>query len=81
MNTKITLKLNRTIVEQARKYASAHNTSLSKLIETYLEQLPLSNESEEVSPNVKSLLGVISLPKNYDEKKMYRKYILKKYGM
>jgi hypothetical protein len=36
MDTKLTLKLNGDIIEQAKTYAKKKNTSLSKLIESYL---------------------------------------------
>ena len=37
MDTKLTLKLDREIIEEAKKYAREKNISLSKLIESYLE--------------------------------------------
>jgi predicted HicB family RNase H-like nuclease len=36
MDTKLTLKLDHAIIEQAKLYAKKKNTSLSKLIESYL---------------------------------------------
>ncbi|MEM6806223.1 MAG: DUF6364 family protein [Bacteroidota bacterium] len=36
MNTKLTLSLNKEVIEQAKKYAKTHNVSLSSLIENYL---------------------------------------------
>ena len=82
MDNKLTLKLDQTIIERAKIYASQKNTSLSKLIESYLEILtaPSNPEDESISPLVKSLSGVISLPKNVDYDKMYKKHLLKKYG-
>ena len=37
-------------------------------------------EKQEVTPLVKSLSGVIDLPKDYDNKTNYRKHILNKYS-
>jgi hypothetical protein len=80
MNTKLTLKLNGEIIEQAKTYAKKKNTSLSKLIESYLGLLIDPDEKQEVTPLVKSLSGVIDLPKNYDNKTNYRKHLLNKYS-
>jgi hypothetical protein len=80
METKLTLKLNGDIIEQAKNYAKKKNTSLSKLIESYLGLLVNPNEKQEVTPLVKSLSGVIDLPEDFDNKTMYRKHILNKYS-
>ena len=64
MDTKLTLKLDNSIIELAKNYAKNKNTSLSKLIESYLGKLVEPNESYEITPLVKSLSGVIDLPKN-----------------
>ncbi len=80
MNTKLTLKLNGDIIEQAKTYAKKKNTSLSKLIESYLGLLIDPDEKQEVTPLVKSLSGVIDLPKDYDNKTNYRKHLLNKYS-
>jgi hypothetical protein len=38
------------------------------------------NDKQEVTPLVKSLSGVIDLPKDFDNKTNYRKHILDKYA-
>ena len=80
MDTKLTLKLNGDIIEQAKTYAKKKNTSLSKLIESYLGMLVEPNENQVVTPLVKSLSGVIDLPKDFDSKTNYRKHVLNKYS-
>jgi hypothetical protein len=80
MDTKLTLKLNGDIIEQAKTYAKKKNTSLSKLIESYLGLLVDPNEKQEVTPLVKSLSGVIDLSKDFNNKTEYRKHILNKYS-
>ena len=79
MNTKLTLKLDPSIIARAKTYARQQNTSLSKIIESYLGVLTDPKETQEVTPLVKSLSGVIDLPKNLDSKKDYKKHLLKKY--
>jgi hypothetical protein len=80
MNTKLTVKLDSSVIEQAKTYAKKKNTSLSKLIESYLGLLVDPKDTEEITPLVKSLSGVIRLPKNFDYKKEYGKYLEHKYG-
>lgn len=80
MDKKLTLSLNDTIIEKAKRYAKAHDISLSKLIESYLASITTSPiRDEEISPLVKSLSGVIELDKDFDEKKDYTDYLIEKY--
>ena len=80
MDTKLTLKLDGDIIEQAKSYARKKNTSLSKLIESYLGLLVDPKDNQNVTPLVKSLSGVINLPKSTDYKKAYKKHLLNKYS-
>jgi hypothetical protein len=80
MDTKLTLKIDNSIIEQAKNYAKDKNTSLSKLIESYLSKLVTPNDTNEITPLVKSLSGVIDLPKNFDAKKEYKKHLVNKYA-
>lgn len=80
MDTKLTLKLDQEIIERAKAYAKENNTSLSKLIESYLSLLVFSKNEEEVGPVVKSISGVMELPEDYDTKKEYKKHLIKKYS-
>ena len=52
MDTKLTLKLDADIIEQAKTYAKQKNTSLSKLIESYLGLLIDPKETQDVTPLV-----------------------------
>ncbi|MDQ3021816.1 MAG: DUF6364 family protein [Bacteroidota bacterium] len=80
MNTKLTLNINKRTIERAKKLASERKTSLSKMVENYLKLI--SNDKTEdikITPLVKSIAGVIKLPKDYDYKKDYADYLTKKY--
>lgn len=80
MNTKLTLKLEQTIIENAKEYAKQHKLSLSKLIENYLHNITKENSKEEkITPLVKRLSGIINLPQGYDHKSEYSKFLLTKY--
>ena len=80
METKLTLRLSKRVIDQAKKYALVHNISVSKMVESYLEVITESkNYSIEISPFVESLSGIIQLPGNYDLRKDYSSYLTKKY--
>ncbi len=80
MDKKLTLSLNGAIIEKAKIYAKSNDISLSKLIESYLSTLTKRNRKEiEITPLVESLSGVITLEKNFDEKKEYANYLIEKY--
>jgi Family of unknown function (DUF6364) len=79
MDSKLTLKLDNSVIEQAKTYAKKKNTSLSKLIESYLGLLVEPQGAQEVTPLVKSLSGVADLPKNFDYKREYKKHLTNKY--
>ena len=80
MDTKLTLKLNEDIIEKAKEYAKAKKTSLSDLIENYLQKLTNDKKNNKtITPLVKSLSGVINLPKDYNNKKDYTDYLTNKY--
>lgn len=79
MDSKLTLKLDHSIIEQAKTYAKKKNTSLSKLIESYLGLLVEPKDTQEITPLVKSLSGIVNIPKNVDYKKDYKKHLLNKY--
>ena len=81
MNSKLTLKLNSKVIARAKKYAKKHNTSLSRMIESYLDSVTKKDNSGiEITPLVKSLSGVIELPADYDYRKDYTDYLDQKYS-
>ena len=80
MNTKLTLSLNKSIIEEAKSYASKNSLSLSKLIENYLNSLTKSpDKTLKISSLVESLTGVIPND-DIDERKDYRDFLNEKYS-
>jgi hypothetical protein len=80
MNATLTLQINEEVVNKAIKFAEGNNTTLSGMIESYLESVIKSKSVElEITPLVESLSGVIELPKDFDYKNEYANYILEKY--
>jgi predicted ATP-dependent Lon-type protease len=80
MDTKLTLKLDSSVIENAKVYAKMKKVSLSQLIEAYLNVLTGPKDQQDVTPLVKSLSGVVKLPDNYDYKKEYQKHLSGKYS-
>ncbi|HRZ97398.1 MAG TPA: DUF6364 family protein [Paludibacter sp.] len=79
MNTKLTLNLDKVIIEEAKVYAKSNKLSLSKLIENYLHSLTYKkNEAVTVSPLVESLTGVISA-NHIEVQENYTDYLDQKY--
>jgi hypothetical protein len=80
METKLTLRLNKRVIDRAKNYAHNNNISLSKVVESYLESITKPKTSAtEISPLVESLSGVIILDETLDHKKDYSKYLAEKY--
>jgi hypothetical protein len=76
MNVKLTLKLDSIVIARAKIYAKKHNTSLSRMIESYFESLTMEESSgTETTPLVRSLSGVITLPADYDYRIDYTDYL------
>ncbi len=55
METKLTLRLKKKIIEKGKIYAKKQKTSLSKMVENYLDKITLVTQ-EEISPLVKVFL-------------------------
>ena len=81
MDAKLTLSIDKNVARRAKIYARSKGRSLSDLVENYLKLLTknTSIEDSELTPRVKSLLGCISLPEDFDYKKEKADYLAKKY--
>ncbi|ULQ56808.1 DUF6364 family protein [Flavihumibacter rivuli] len=81
MDTKLTLSIDKDVVEEAKKYARKRNTSLSHLIENYLVSVTSKGKDQEneITPLVKSLSGVLKMGGKEDHRKQYGDYLANKY--
>ena len=81
MNTKLTLTIEQTIIEKAKKYANGKGRSLSDIVENYLKAVTKedNNESIVLTPIVQSLKGTFKAPGNIDYKKELSKRLTEKY--
>jgi formiminotetrahydrofolate cyclodeaminase len=81
MTTKLTLTVEKTIIERAKTYAKKTGRSLSELIENYLENLTDEDHNSNLSPKLKKLVGAVQLPEDFDEEKELRSAIENKHLM
>ncbi len=80
MEAKLTLRLDKQIIENAKIYANNQNTSLSKMVESYLEFLTKKKDKDsDITPLVASLSGVIHLENDMNYKENYSDYLSNKY--
>ena len=77
MTTKLTLSVDRHVVQKAKRYAQKHNKSLSQMVTNYLNYLTNENENlSEIDPDVLDVADEIpihQLPKLTDAKYRYLK--------
>lgn len=83
MDAKLTLKLDKYVIDKAKEYASSHKRSLSRMIEAYLKTLIEKENRQpddfEISPFVRSMKTGVKLPADFDYKKEYGDYLAEKY--
>jgi len=62
METKLTLKLDQSVIQSVKIYAEKNNRSLSKLVEDYFRNLIIDSDyaKSKISPLVQELSGIIS---------------------
>lgn len=81
MSTKLTLTIEKDVIQKAKKYARKKNRSLSDIIENYLKTLT----SREKLPDdhsgqiVNSLRGSFKMPEGFDYKKELQNELEKKH--
>ena len=83
MDTKLTLTIEKDVIDKAKDYAKKKGRSLSDLIENYLKMIIHSKEKEktdEITPLVKLMMGNFKVPENFDDKQALVDGINKKYS-
>jgi len=78
MNTKLTLSIKQDVIERAKKFAKNSNRSLSEIIESYLDKITNTKTSEHDN-ELDKIRGIISLPKDFDERVEIRKILTSKH--
>jgi hypothetical protein len=80
MDTKLTLNIDKSVVEKAKLLAKSKKISLSRLIENYLNSLTSKNRKDiETTPLVAELSGVIENDPDLETRDDYAEYLNNKY--
>ena len=77
MQTKLTLRLEDSLIKQAKSYAKQHDKSLSQVVADYFQILTQQSKKPVISPITKSLIGVLD-SSNVDEND-YKKHLEEKF--
>ena len=83
MNTKLTLSLEKEVIEQAKIYAKGTGRSLSEMVESYFKSLVSKHEDDysHIDPKIRKLIGIIKLPPDFDIEKTKEEHYKEKYGL
>ncbi len=74
--TKLTIRISRDLIENAKHFAAENNTTLTNLIETYLRRIPARHPLDN-APIVGRLTGTLSQNVSVED---YKKHLDEKYG-
>ena len=81
MTTKLTLSIDKDVIEQSKRYAASQNRSLSDLIESYLRTMATAPKQKvETTGKIKSLQGSFKVPADFDYERVLRDEIIRKHG-
>ena len=77
MDTKLTVRVPRHLLANAKRYAQTHQTTLTELISAYLQQFPSESDVLDHAPVVRRLTGLLSPDVSIDD---HKKHLEDKYG-
>ncbi|MEM9856232.1 MAG: DUF6364 family protein [Bacteroidota bacterium] len=83
MSTKLTLTVQKEIIELAKAYAKEKGQSLSEMVENYLKLITTEKRQlkpDQLSPRVKRLRGIIKTDKPIDYKEVLAEELTQKYN-
>jgi hypothetical protein len=88
MNTKLTLTIEKDVIEQAKEYAAKQGQSLSSLVENYFKLLlleknkdPNMRERKPLPESFMKLKGCLKHEGEFDYKEELTKALQEKYGL
>ncbi len=81
METKLTLKLDKSVIDRAKSYSNRKKISLSKMVEKYFLSLDEGSykNKKKYPALIEELSGIIKLDKDFDRKEKYASYLIEKY--
>jgi hypothetical protein len=77
MQTKLTLRLEDSLIHNAKDYAKQHEKSLSQLVADYFQILTQQSKDVEIPPITQSLIGVLN--DSHIDEEDYKKHLEEKY--
>jgi len=83
MNTKLTLTIEKEVIEIAKEYAKEKGQSLSEMVENYFKLITTNRrpiKPEQLSPRIQRLRGIIKTDKKINHKQIITEELSKKYG-
>lgn len=84
MNTKLTLTIDKEIIDIAKEYAKEKGVSLSEMVENYFKFVTGKRSTvkeKDLSPQLKKLRGIIKVDEEIDYKQLIVQELSKKYGV
>ncbi len=77
MQTKLTLRLEDELIQQAKEHAKQQGKSLSQVVADYFKVFTQESKQKKISPVTRSLIGV--LEQSHLDKNDYQKHLEEKY--
>lgn len=84
MNTKLTLTIEKEVIEIAKKYAKEKGQSLSEMVENYFKLVTVNRrkiKEKQLSSKVRKLRGIIKTDEKIDYKQTLTEELSRKYGV
>lgn len=84
MNTKLTLTIEKEVIEVAKEYAKDKGQSLSEMVENYFKLITVDKRKgklKQLSPKVRELRGIITAEAGVDYRQVLTEELSKKYGV
>ncbi len=79
MATKLTLTLDKEVIETAKEYAKKNNISLSGIVELYFKTLSSGTKDHKVGPITKELSGIARFPTKKSDKELLKEALNKRF--
>lgn len=73
MNTKVTLTIEKEVIEIAKEYAKEKGQSLSEMVENYFKIIASNRKKTKInqlSPRISKLRGILKVNEDFDSKKI-----------
>lgn len=84
MNTKLTLTIEKEVIDIAKEYAKEKGQSLSEMVENYFKMLTSGKRKmneKQLSPNVRKLRGIIKADNDLNYEDILTEELSKKHGV